>query len=257
MKNKFTILGSGSSLGVPRIDGNFGKCDPNNPKNERSRCCAHFNFYNLNILIDASPDIRSQLITNKIKDVNLVFFSHAHADQCHGINDLRAFFIKYKKRLNVYADKETKKQLLKTFEYCFKSKPGYPAMLNMNNLKKKYIFKSNKKKLTIDTIMTQHGNIKTASYLINKNIFYGSDVNKIFKKDLKKLYKLNYFIIDCLRYEYHPSHYNLDNVLEIVNKIKPKKTILTNLHSSLDYERLKVKLPKNVIPAFDGLSISL
>ena len=105
--------------------------------------------------------------------------------------------------------------------------------------------------------MTQHGNIKTASYLINKNIFYGSDVNKIFKKDLKKLYKLNYFIIDCLRYEYHPSHYNLDNVLEIVNKIKPKKTILTNLHSSLDYERLKVKLPKNVIPAFDGLSISL
>ena len=91
MKNKFTILGSGSSLGVPRIDGNFGKCDPNNPKNERSRCCAHFNFYNLNILIDASPDIRSQLITNKIKDVNLVFFSHAHADQCHGINDLRAF----------------------------------------------------------------------------------------------------------------------------------------------------------------------
>ena len=132
MKNKFTILGSGSSLGVPRIDGNFGKCDPNNPKNERSRCCAHFNFYNLNILIDASPDIRSQLITNKIKDVNLVFFSHAHADQCHGINDLRAFFIKYKKRLNVYADKVTKKQLLKTFTYCFKSKPGYPAMLNMN-----------------------------------------------------------------------------------------------------------------------------
>ena len=257
MKNKFTILGSGSSLGVPRIDGNFGKCDPKNPKNKRSRCCAHFNFNNINILIDASPDLRSQLIMNKIKDVNLVFFTHAHADQCHGINELRAFFIKYNKRLNVYADKETKKLLLKTFTYCFKSKPGYPAILKMNDLKQKFIFKSNNKKLTIDTIMTQHGNIKTASYLINNNIFYGSDVNKIFEKDLKKLYQLKYFIIDCLRYEHHPSHYNLNDVLEIVKKIKPKKTILTNLHSSLDYEKLKNKLPKNIVPAFDGLSISI
>ena len=93
----------------------------------------------------------------------------------------------------------------------------------MNDLKQKFIFKSNNKKLTIDTIMTQHGNIKTASYLINNNIFYGSDVNKIFEKDLKKLYQLKYFIIDCLRYEYHPSHYNLNEVLEIVKKIKPKK----------------------------------
>ena len=257
MKNKFTILGSGSSLGVPRIDGNFGKCDPKNPKNQRSRCCAHFNFYNLNILIDASPDLRSQLITNNIKDVNSVFFTHAHADQCHGINDLRAFFIKYNKRLDVHADKVTKKHLLKTFTYCFKSKPGYPAILNMHDLKQKYVFMSNNKKLIIETIMTQHGNIKTASYLINKNVFYGSDVNKIFEKDFKKLRQLKYFIIDCLRYEYHPSHFNLDNVLEIVNKIKPKKTILTNLHSSLDYERLKSKLPKNIIPAFDGLSISI
>ena len=103
--------------------------------------------------------------------------------------------------------------------------------------------------------MTQHGNIKTASYLINNCIFYGSDVNKIYKNDLIKLYKIKYFIIDCLRYEYHPSHYNLDDVLKIVKIIKPKKTILTNLHSSLDYEKLKKKLPKNIIPAFDGLSI--
>ena len=255
MKNKFTILGSGSSLGVPRIDGNFGLCDPKNPKNNRSRCCAHFRFNNLNILIDASPDLRSQLIKNKIKDVNLVFFTHAHADQCHGINDLRAFSIKYKRRLNVYADKDTKKHLLSTFSYCFKSKPGYPAILNMNELKKTYIFKSNKKKLTFEIIMTRHGNIQTASYLINNHIFYGSDVNKIYKKDLNKLHKIKYFIIDCLRYEYHPSHYNLDDVLEIVKIIQPKKTILTNLHSSLDYEKLKKKLPKNIVPAFDGLSI--
>ncbi len=255
MKNKFTILGSGSSLGVPRIDGNFGNCDPKNPKNHRTRCCAHFKFYNLNILIDVSPDIRSQLIYNKISDVNHVFFTHAHADQCHGINDLRAFYIKYKKKLNVYADKNTKKHLVKTFAYCFNDKPGYPAILNINNLKRKFHFKTNKKKLTIEPIMTQHGYIKSVSYLINKNIFYGSDVNKIFEKDYKKIDKLKYFIIDCLRYEYHPSHFNLDDVLRIINIIKPKKTILTNLHSSLDYNILKSKLPKNIVPAYDGMKI--
>ena len=257
MKNKFTILGSGSSLGVPRIDGYFGKCDPVNPKNNRTRCCAHFKYYNLNILIDASPDLRSQLISNKIKDVNHVFFTHAHADQCHGINDLRAFYIKYRNRLNVYAEINTRKSIMTSFSYCFKNKPGYPAILKMNNLKKKYIFRTNKKNLTIETIMTEHGSIKSASYLINKKIFYGSDVSKIYPKDLKKLNKLNYFIIDCLRHEYHPSHYNLEGVLNIIKLIKPKKTILTNLHNSLDYQKLKRKLPSNIIPAYDGLKISI
>ena len=145
MKNQIIILGSGSSLGVPRLDGNYGKCDPNNPKNNRTRCCAYIKFNKINILIDTSPDLRTQLILNKIKDVNHVFFTHAHADQCHGINDLRAFYIKYKKKLNVYADNTTKKHLLNTFSYCFKDKPGYPAMLKMNTLKKKYLFNSNKK----------------------------------------------------------------------------------------------------------------
>ena len=103
--------------------------------------------------------------------------------------------------------------------------------------------------------MTQHGLIQAASYLINKKIFYGSDVSKIYDKDLKKLKKLDFFIIDCLRYEYHPSHYNLDDVLSIIKIIKPKNTILTNLHSSVDYSKLKKILPKNIIPAFDGMKI--
>ena len=157
MKNRFIILGSGSSLGVPRIDGDFGKCDPKNKKNYRTRCCAYIKFNNLNFLIDASPDIRSQLISNKIKDINYVFFTHAHADQCHGINDLRTFFIKYRQKLNVYADIETKKNLLSNFGYCFKDKPGYPAMLKMNILKKKYIYSAGKKNLTIEPIITEHG----------------------------------------------------------------------------------------------------
>ena len=254
MKNKFVILGSGSSLGVPRIDGDFGKCDPKNKKNFRTRCCAYFKFNNLNFLIDTSPDLRFQLLQNKIFDVNYVFYTHAHADQCHGINDLRAFSIKYKKKLNVYADNETRKLLLSTFNYCFEDKSGYPAILKMNRLKTKHKFFTNNKKIIIQPIMTQHGPIKSASYLINDSIFYGSDVSKIYEKDLKKLTNLKYFIIDCLRYDSHPSHYNLDDVINLVNRIKPKKTILTNLHSSLDYNELKKKVSKNVIPAYDGLS---
>ena len=256
MTKKFTILGSGSSLGVPRIDGNFGKCNSKNEKNYRTRCCAHLKFNDINILIDTSPDLRSQLLKNKIRDVNCVLYTHAHADQTHGINDLRAFYIKYRKRLSVYADKSTKKHLMSSFGYCFINKPGYPAILKMHLLRKKMFFKSKKSKLLIEPIMTQHGYIETASYLINNKIFYGSDVSKIYNKDLNKLYKLDFFIIDCLRYEYHPSHYNLHDVLKLIKIIKPKKTILTNLHSSVDYSKLKLKLPRNVIPAYDGMKIS-
>ena len=255
MTKKFTILGSGSSLGVPRIDGNFGKCNSKNEKNYRTRCCAHLKFNDINILIDTSPDLRSQLLKNKIRDVNCVLYTHAHADQTHGINDLRAFYIKYRKRLSVYADKSTKKHLMSSFGYCFINKPGYPAILKMHLLRKKMFFKSKKSKLLIEPIMTQHGYIETASYLINNKIFYGSDVSKIYSKDLKKLHRLDYFIIDCLRYEYHPSHYNLEDVLNLIKIIKPKKTILTNLHSSVDYSKLKKKLPKNVVPAYDGMKI--
>ena len=255
MTKKFTILGSGSSLGVPRIDGNFGKCNPRDKKNYRTRCCAHLQFNEISILIDTSPDLRFQLLRNNIKDVNCVLFTHAHADQTHGINDLRAFYIKYRKRLNVYADNSTKKHLMSSFGYCFKNKPGYPAILKMNILKKKIIFNSKKSKLLIEPIMTEHCYIKAASYLINKKIFYGSDVSKIYNKDFRKIHKLDYFIIDCLRYEYHPSHYNLDDVLNLVKIIRPKKTILTNLHSSVDYSKLKKVLPKNVVPAYDGIKI--
>ena len=117
---KFIILGCGSSMGVPRSDGFFGKCNPNNKKNYRTRCSAIIKSKNLNILIDTSPDLRSQLINNKINSIDKVLYSHMHADQTHGINDLRVFFIKRRKPIDVYADSETKKYLSNTFSYCFK-----------------------------------------------------------------------------------------------------------------------------------------
>ena len=144
MKLEFTILGSGSSLGVPRIDGNFGNCDPNNKKNIRTRCSALLSVKNFNLLIDSSPDVKQQFLQNNVKSLDCIFYTHLHADQTHGINDLRFFYLKNKKQIPVYASKKTSKYLLNTFKYCFK-KTGvfYPPIMKLNILKKKHSFKKN------------------------------------------------------------------------------------------------------------------
>lgn len=257
MTVKFTILGCGSSLGVPRVDGNFGKCDPNNKKNYRTRCSALISVNKVNILIDASPDIRSQLISSKIKKIDKVFFTHSHADQTHGINELRIFYMKYKKKIPIYADKNTKKYLNKSFNYCFKDSSFYPAMLKMNDVKKIHNYNYGNNKLSIKSIRVQHGRINSICYIVNNKCAYVPDVSKIFYKDLSNFKDLKYFVVDCLRYDSHPSHFNLDDVLNIIKIIKPKKTILTNLSSKIDYTEIKKILPKNVIPAFDGLRFTI
>ena len=126
MAVKFIILGSGSSMGVPRADGYAGNCNLNNIKNFRTRCSALIKFGDSNILIDTSPDLRSQLLKNKIKSIDKVFYTHLHADQTHGINDLRPFFLTQKKQISVFADNKTSRYLNSTFKYCFKSSYGYP-----------------------------------------------------------------------------------------------------------------------------------
>ena len=254
---KFTILGSGSSMGVPRADGHFGNCDPKNKKNYRTRCSALINFDNENILIDTSPDLRQQLISNKIKSINRVFYTHLHADQTHGINDLRSFFLNMKKQLPVYADKKTAKYLFSTFKYCFKSSLGYPSTLILNDLKNVHTFKNKNNKITIKAIPVEHGDIESICYLINNKLAYASDISFFYQKDLPLLENLDYFIVDCLWKKKHKAHFNLKQVLDIVKIIKPKKTILTNMHSDLDYAQLKKILPKNIVPGFDGMTISL
>lgn len=254
MPVKFTILGCGYSMGVPRIDGNFGNCDPKNQKNYRTRCSAIISYQNKNILIDTSPDLRSQLIKNKIKNIDKIFYTHNHADQTHGINDLRVFYLKQKKKINVYADSLTRKYLLKSFRYCFKYTSEYPPILTMNKLKKKHLIKYKNKTLQIDSIPVQHGKIDSISYLINKKCAYASDASKIYKKDLYKFFNLKYFVVDCLRYDPHYSHFHLQDVLDLVKIIKPKKTILTNLNNQMDYNSLIKILPKNIVPAYDGMN---
>ena len=254
MKIKFIILGCGSSFGVPRPDGNWGNCDPKEKKNYRTRCSALIKSEVKNILIDTSPDLRHQLIKNKISNIDLVIYSHKHGDQVHGINDLRIFSLKNNKKIPIFADFETKKYLYNNFNYCFNDKPSYKAILKLNLLKKNFKFSNKKNKILIKSIPVQHGKIKSQSFIINKSCAYINDANKIHQKDMKYFKNLNYFVIDCLRYQKHPSHFNLTEVLELTKILKPKKTILTNLHSDLDYNDLINILPKNIIPAYDGMS---
>ena len=254
MKIKFIILGCGSSLGVPRADGSWGNCNSNEKKNYRTRCSALIKVKDKNILIDTSPDLRYQLIRSKITDIDHVIYSHKHADQVHGINDLRIFNLKNKIKIPVYADSETKKHLYNNFQYCFKKTTSYNAILKLKLLKKKIIFFNKKNTLTIRSVPVQHGNIKSQSFIINGTCAYISDANKIFDDDMKYFKKLNYFVVDCLRYQKHPSHFNLKDVIQLTKILKPKKTILTNLHSDLDYNDLLNILPKNIVPAYDGMS---
>ena len=255
---KFVILGCGSSMGVPRPDGFFGNCDPKNKKNYRTRCSALIKTNKENILIDTSPDLRQQLLNQKIKKIDKVFYSHMHADQTHGINDLRSFYIQNKKPIKVFADSSTSSNLKKSFSYCFNNNnKEYPATLKLNKISKKLFIKSSKKNIMINPIKVRHGNVNSICYIIDKKLAYISDVSSISSKDFKYFKNLKYLIIDCLWYRYHPSHFNLDTALKMINSFKPFNTILTNLHTDLDYNELKKKLPKNIRPAHDGLSLRL
>jgi len=255
---KFIILGCGSSMGVPRPDGFFGNCDPKNKKNFRTRCSALIKTKGENILIDTSPDLRQQLLRHKIKKIDKVFYSHMHADQTHGINDLRSFFINSRKQIDIFADNATSKYLTHSFSYCFKSYTNeYPATLRLNKINNKMYVKNYNKKISVKPIAVDHGNVKSTCYIIDKKLAYISDISDISNKNLKYFKNLKYLIIDCLWYNFHPSHFNLEKSLFFIKKFEPKKAILTNLSPILDYDELKKKLPKNVVPAHDGLTINL
>ena len=255
---KFIILGCGSSMGVPRPDGFFGNCDPKILKNYRTRCSALIKTSSENILIDTSPDLRQQLLRHKIKKINKVLYSHMHGDQTHGINDLRSFYINSNEQVNVYADFYTSRYLKNSFSYIFKSySKEYPATLKLNKLKKISYTSDNSKKIEIRSVKVEHGKVKSNCFIINRKLAYISDVSKISTNDYKYFKKLEYLIIDCLWYNFHPSHFNLDESLNVIKQFKPKNAILTNLSPVLDYKVLKKILPDNVIPAHDGLTIHL
>jgi phosphoribosyl 1,2-cyclic phosphate phosphodiesterase len=255
MKSFLTILGCGSSVGVPRIDNFWGECKKKE-MNIRSRCSAFISKGTNSILIDASPDIRNQFLSNKIQNVSSVLLTHKHADQTLGLFELRPFFWKYKKRINVYSDLHTIRYLNKTQGYLFNKGDDYPAILNGNVISNKFSLGKDKSKINFSAISLKHGKIKSLAYIFDKTA-YVSDCNDLSIINFEEFKKLNYLILDCLKIDKHSSHFNLDEALYIVQYLKPKKTILTNLHYDLDYDFLRRKLPKNVIPAYDGLKINL
>ena len=255
MKNKFTILGCGSSLGSPWINQYWGNCKRNNKKNIRTRCCAHIQFENISILIDTSPDIRQQLMNNKIKTIDSILYTHEHADQTAGIFEFRPFFFTKKKEISIYCNNQTKKRLLNSYSWLFKNSKLYPKIMMIKNTNKNFFIKKDKFKINFKSIDVLHGSTKTRGYIFNK-IAYISDCKKIPKKTFKELKNLNILIIDCFRLNKHITHLDLHSSIELIKELNPKKAILTNMHVDLDYTYLKKILPKNIIPAFDGLSFN-
>jgi len=259
-KDKIIILGSGSSVGVPRIDGYWGRANKKDIKNNRTRCSIYIKHKSSNILIDTSPDIRGQLLKNKITNIDSVIYTHDHADQTHGINELRPFFWKNKKKIDIYANRNTAKTLYKSFAYLFEKKSKfYNSILKINIIKKKFFISKNKNKIFFEPIIVTHGDTKAYGYVFKK-IAYISDCSFISKKELKKLYNLNILIIDCLKFKKHKTHLNYYEVIKYIKILNPKKTILTNLHSDIDYKKLKKKLTKlknNIVPAYDGMRIKI
>ena len=255
MKNKFTILGCGSSLGSPWITNNWGNCNKQNKKNLRTRCSAHFQFKDISTLIDTSPDIKIQFQNNKIKNIDAVLYTHEHADQTFGIFELRPFFWKNKKKINIYGSKKTIIELKKKFDFCFEEKQGYVPILKENIITNNFTIKKGNNKIKIKSFETLHGLTKSTAYIVNK-IAYLSDCSFIPLNSRRLLYNLDYIIIDCLRTKYHPGHFNLETALILSKEFNAKKTILTNLHVEFDYNKLKKILPNNIVPAFDGMSFS-
>ena len=255
MKSRIIILGCGSSVGVPRIDGYWGNCDKKNVKNRRLRCSAAIIKGTNCILIDTSPDLREQLLNNNIKNVNSVIFTHEHADQTNGLFELRPFFWRSQKRINVYGNTFTINRIRRCHDYLFTKSNLYPAIVKSNVIKSNFTLGKGVEKISFKAIQLKHGLTNSLAYIFDK-IAYISDCSDLSIIKRKEFFNLKYLIIDCLKFKKHPSHFNLEEVLYIQSRLNPKKTILTNLHYDLDYNYLIKHLPKNIVPAHDGLSLN-
>jgi phosphoribosyl 1,2-cyclic phosphate phosphodiesterase len=265
MTLKFTILGCGSSGGVPRPALGWGVCDPTNPKNRRRRTSLLVERHNgtngvTRVLVDTSPDLREQLLAAKVDWLDAVLYTHEHADHTHGIDDLRALFIKRRRPVDVYLDAETAKVMHARFGYCFTSPPGseYPPIVSQHRLDPgaAITILGEGGPITALPLLQEHGDIPSLGFRFGP-LAYSCDLSGMPNETVVALAGTQTWIVDALRYTPHPSHFSVDDALSWIGRIKPGRAILTNLHSDLDYEELRAKLPPNVEPAFDGMAIEL
>lgn len=261
-----TLLGCGSSGGVPRLgaDG-WGACDPANPKNARTRCSLLLRKTTpageTAALVDTSPDLRAQLLRENVTALDGVLLSHEHADQLHGIDDLRLVFHVERKRVQVYAAADTAGTVQGRFSYCFVQKPdsGYPPIADLHVLDEPFAqfdISGAGGPLPVLPFWVQHGAIRAVGYRLGP-VAYTSDVNALDDAAFAALDGVGLWIVDALRYRPHVSHAHVDLALEWIAKVKPKRAILTNLHIDLDYETLRRELPDGVEPAFDGMTVEV
>jgi len=259
------ILGSGSSGGVPRIGNDWGACDPAEPRNRRSRCSILIRSWTPGatdptlILIDTSPDMRDQLLAARIDRLDAVLITHEHADQCHGIDDLRALVIRHRRRMPVHMDQVTADIIGDRFRYCFEGAGSYPAILDKRmDLETGQVTRINGPGGPVDflTLAQDHGGIPSIGFRIG-SFAYCNDVVRLPEETLERLCGLDTFVVDALRYTAHPTHASVSQALAWIDRIKPRRSVLTNLHVDLDYQKLRAELPPGVEPAFDGMELEI
>jgi phosphoribosyl 1,2-cyclic phosphate phosphodiesterase len=263
MSLTFTILGCGSSMGVPRVALGWGNCDPDNPKNRRRRCSllverSNPQGHKTRALVDCSPDLRAQLLDAEVDWIDGVLITHEHADHTHGIDDLRPLFVRKRQRVPVYMDEPTSRALHARFGYCFMTPPGseYPPILNEHRLVPGERVRITGLGGAIDAlpVLQNHGDMPSLGFRFG-NVAYSADIKSLAEESMAALAGLDVWIVDALRKAPHPSHFNLDEALEWIARVNPKRAILTNLHSDMDYADLRASLPSGVEPGYDGMEL--
>jgi phosphoribosyl 1,2-cyclic phosphate phosphodiesterase len=264
-----TILGCGSSGGVPRLggvdgSGAWGACDPANPRNRRRRCSILVKRESpqgrTTLLVDTSPDLRQQLLDARAAALDAVIITHDHADQLHGIDDLRPVFHVMRRRVDLYSDEETMREVRHRFRYCFETPAGgvYPPILNAHIIAeplREFAIDGAGGAIPVLPFWQEHGPIRSLGLRFG-GIAYSSDVNGLPEEAFAALEGLDCWIVDALRYIPHPTHANVETALAWIARVKPRHAVLTNLHLDLDYETLKRELPAHVEPAYDGMVIT-
>lgn len=262
MSIRVTILGCGSSGGVPRLGGQWGACDPENPKNRRMRCSLLVQQDGpdgtTRVLIDSSPDMRAQLLDANVGELDAVLYTHAHADHVHGLDDLRMIVFNMRKRLQVWADAETSNALLDRFGYAFVQPKGspYPPICELNLIKGDVEINGAGGAINFSPFEVEHGNINSLGFRIG-NLAYLPDVSTIPSDAWPQLQNLDVWIVDALRRDPHPTHSHLTNTLTWIEQVKPKRAVLTNMHVDLDFQTVADETPDHVEPAYDGMTLHL
>ncbi len=262
----YVILGCGSSGGVPRADGEWGACDPAHPRNRRSRCAMLVRRRSdqgaeqeTTVMIDTSPDLRLQAVAAGVKRIDAVLYTHDHADQVGGIDDLRIFYLRHRRRTPCFMDDFTWGNLQRRFGYVFEGAGGYPAICDPVTLPahgEAFAIDGPSGPIPVVTFDQDHGDIRSVGYRIG-DVAYSSDVVGLPEQSFAILAGVKVWIVDALRYRSHPSHATVEQALEWIARVGPERAILTNMHIDLDYETLKAQLPHGVEPAYDGMTFSV